>query len=76
MGKEGAKAFLRQRGIPREEIDEVMTDYEELDLASRLIQKKMKGIGQHQRRLISLLKRRGYSSQSIRKALKLNEEEI
>ncbi len=78
LGQEGARQFLRQRGIERQVIEGVLSDYDELGSALRLVGKKLKGIAPEEktlRRLSALLRRRGYSNETIRKAIKLTAEE-
>ncbi|MBI4822724.1 MAG: regulatory protein RecX [Nitrospirae bacterium] len=81
LGKEGAKQFLRQRGIQRQDVETAISDYDELPSALSLINKKMKTLREYPysvtvKKLSGALARKGYSSQTIRKALKLSEEEI
>jgi len=77
LGRRGIEAFLRQRGIDRDLIDEVLshhTDDIELETARRLIQKRIKTLkGQPRenirRRLRGMLGRRGIAGETIEKAL-------
>lgn len=78
LGQEGARQFLRQRGIERQVIEGVLSDYNELGSALRLVGKKLKGMAPEEktlRRISALLRRRGYCNETIRKAIKTNEEE-
>jgi regulatory protein len=74
LGAGGTRRFLRERGIPGEIIDETLADIDEADLARKMIEKKMTALRQYPqerilRRLYGLLSRRGYSAETIRKAL-------
>ena len=74
LGVGGTRRFLRERGIPGEIIDETLTALDEADLARKLIEKKMTALRQYPqekilRRIYGLLSRRGYSAETIRKAL-------
>lgn len=74
LGVGGTRQFLRQRGIPDEIIAETLTDIDEADLARKIIEKKMAVLRQYPqekilRRLYGLLSRRGYSAETIRRAL-------
>jgi regulatory protein len=77
LGFEGARRFMRQRGIPREIIDAVLGYDEQTELlqARKLIDKKQRSSEKYPepkrtRSLIAFLMRKGYPLQVIRKALK------
>jgi regulatory protein len=75
LGAVGARQYLMQKGIPRETAEEVLADYDELATARRLINRKLKIVKDCpetvlRRKLSGFLKRRGYSTDTIRKSLK------
>lgn len=84
LGRQGVRTHLVKRGIPRERAEALSTggaeeDY--IDAARRLIEKQLRRLKQYdeatvKRRLWGMLARRGFSIDSIRKAMKsLNMEE-
>jgi regulatory protein len=85
LGREGARRYMLNRGIPREVIDRVFCDEEDMDLenAGSLVDRKLGTLRNYptdtiRRRLYNFLSRRGYSSETISKALKdrnLKQEE-
>lgn len=78
MGSIGVRNFLMSRGIPKEIIEEVCNDVDEEENAYKLIQKRIKESDgmETKRKVYSLLQRKGYSFETIRKVLKrfYNEE--
>lgn len=75
LGKFGAKAFLIERGIPPKAADGVLGDYDELEPAWKLAEKKlrtMEGLkyDKIKHRLTGLMRRRGYSFDTIKLTLK------
>lgn len=78
LGTIGIRNFLLTRGISAEIIDEVCHDIDEEGNALRLLEKRIKGYSDEgdKRRVYSLLQRKGYSFETIRKVLKkfYNEE--
>ncbi len=85
LGITGTKTFLQQRGIPREIIDNIFAgkDSDELNIAKKLVDKKLRSMENYsdefvKKRLWGILARKGYSFDTIRKALKqlkIREEE-
>ena len=74
LGIRGTKSFLRDRGIPREIIEEAMHDIDESQTAEKIVEKMMRFADSHSpekttRRIYNALYRRGYSSETIRKIL-------
>lgn len=74
LGVWGMRRFLKERGIPREIIEETVKDIDEAGTAQRVIEKKMTVLGKYPeermiRKLYGILLRRGYSTETIRKAL-------
>jgi regulatory protein len=77
LGRKGIEAFLYQRGIDRDLINELLfhhTNEVEIETAKRLIEKKIKRLKNHpkdivRRRLIGMLRRRGLSTDVIKRAL-------
>lgn len=78
LGAMGTRNFLLSRGIPVDMAEEVCRGINEEENALRLIEKKVKGYSDEgmKRRVYSLLQRRGYSFETIRKVFKkiYNEE--
>lgn len=78
LGRKGIEDLLYHRGIDKENIDEIMsshTEEMEEDIAKKLIEKKLKTLKNHpletiKRRLIGILRRRGFSSDVINKTLR------
>lgn len=71
LGKRGAEAFLFQRGIPRREASEALEDYDELEAAQLLAERKLRTMGgledrKLRSRLTGHMRRRGYSYGTIR----------
>ncbi len=81
LGRAGVIQYMRQRGVPEDLICEVeIGPLEEEATAERLIRKRfrqMQGLQEEQkrRRLYGLLKRRGFSSDTIKKAIQRFIEE-
>jgi len=80
LGTTGAKQYLVRMGIPRNEAEDVLFDYDELSSAKRLLEKKMGNLENNpkpvmRRRLVGYLRRRGYSTDTIRKSLRTMMEE-
>jgi regulatory protein len=78
LSQKGAVRFLHHRGIPHKIIKQVLDDDELVDIynARRLVHKKIKNIRDYssvhvKKKLYGLLARRGYSSDTIRKVLKV-----
>lgn len=74
LGSAGARQYLRRMGIPRETAEEALEGYDELDSAVRLARRKSQSLrglpeADWRRRLYGMLRRRGYSSGTIRKTL-------
>ena len=75
LGSFGARQYLRQMGIPEETSDEALVDYDELESARRLLDKKLRALkGQPlavaRRRLTGYLQRRGYKAETVRRTIK------
>ena len=73
-GISGIRRFLRVRGIPGDIIDATVKDIDETEIARKIIEKKMRGMRGYApektaRRLYGILYRRGYSPETIIKAL-------
>jgi regulatory protein len=80
LGASGARLYMRQMGIPREVAEEALAGYDELASARRLIQRKMPAMGGRpeavvRRRLAGLMRRRGYSAETVRRSLKFHSKE-
>jgi regulatory protein len=80
LGRAGARGLLRRMGISPSDADEALEDYEELDVARRLVRKKRRTAGlsddaASRRRLMGYLQRRGYSAATVRKVLDSEEED-
>jgi len=74
LGIWGTKNFLRDRGIPKEIIEEAMHDVDETEGAWKIAQKMMRSVssltaGKSARKIYGALYRRGYSPETIRKTL-------
>lgn len=81
LGSAGAGQYLRQMGIPGDIVKEVLSDYDELESAGRLADRKLRAMNdsppsQVKRRLAGYLQRRGYSTDTIRKTIKNYESGI
>ena len=66
--------YVRQMGIPKDAALDALSGYEETEAALRLVEKKLRTMKASppdvvRRRLAGCLQRRGYSSDTIRKAL-------
>jgi regulatory protein len=77
LGYGSAKAFMMKRGLPRDIVEGALEFDESGELlnARRLLEKRLKSLGDHptaddRRRLWNFLARRGYSSGTIRDALR------
>ncbi|MGD0883530.1 MAG: regulatory protein RecX [Thermodesulfovibrionales bacterium] len=73
-GISGTRRFLRERGIPEDIIDVTVSDMDEIEVARKIVEKKMRTMGEDQpekaaRKLYGILYRRGYSFETIKKAL-------
>jgi len=78
LGEKGAMAYLRGRGISREEAAEALGGYDELQCGRRLARKKMKTIKTHElivKRLPGIMARKGYSYDTIRKIMRILPKE-
>jgi regulatory protein len=77
LGLSGTKRFLLERGVPREIIDETTREIDEVEIAMRLLYKKVRAWSKSSRpdqarlkkRLYGFFSRRGYTSETIRKAM-------
>ncbi len=77
LGFSAAKAYMLNRGLPRDIVDGVL-DFDEDEQvlnARKLLDKKLKSVGKYltadeRKKLWNYLARRGYSSVTIRKALR------
>ncbi len=74
LGMSGARMYLREMGIPKDIAEEALKDYNELASAMRLVESRRRasaGIPPEvvRRRLNGQLRRRGFSSGTVRKAL-------
>ncbi len=74
LGRAGARQYLLQMGVPREQADEALADYDELQSAMRLIERKTRALRgspdyKLKRRIADILRRRGYSAETVRKSL-------
>jgi len=86
LGREGARRFLRQRGIRREDIDKALKGYDEFDSALKLASKKGRALNIGGARspniagarspLAAALQRRGFSADTIRKVIKSDKEAL
>lgn len=78
LGSMGIRNFLLSRGIPIDVIEEICDDNDEEEDAYELIQKRIRNLEDEKakKRIYSLLQRRGYSFETIRKVLRrfYNEE--
>lgn len=78
LGAIGIRNFLLSRGIPIDVVEEVCNNIKEEDNALRLVEKRIKDYRDegNKRKVYSLLQRKGYSFETIRKILKkfYNEE--
>ncbi len=78
LGAAGTRNFLLSRGIPGELIEEACKDIDEESTVIKLVEKRVRDIKDEgeKRRIYSLLQRKGYSYQTIRKVIKnlFNEE--
>lgn len=80
LGLSGARAYLARMGVPIELARKALQEYDESSGAIKMISKKnrsMKGLPSEvkKRRLYGALSRRGFSVETIRKALKTFREE-
>ncbi len=74
LGSYGARMYLRRMGIPREVAEEALEGYDEALSAKRLVQSRQRAVrglpaSVARRRLAGCLSRRGYSAETVRKAL-------
>ncbi len=78
LGRQGIEMFLSSRGIQRELINETMSIHTremEKDSALKIVEKKLKALKKYpeniiRRRLWGMLKRRGFSSDTINMAVR------
>lgn len=75
LGNNGARNFLRARGIPVDIIDEILHDIDETETAASLVKKKMSKAGEKNpalniRKIYGVLLRKGYTYETIGKTLK------
>lgn len=84
----GTRGFLLQRGVPEEMIDEVVGDIDEIETATKLVEKKIAGWRKQSfsrkgsqlddtliRKLYRMLYRKGYPSDAIKKVLHHHTEQ-
>lgn len=74
LGRASAVQYLRQMGIERQMAEEALRDYDEIKAAEGLIRKKARILGKaggqvSLRKLSDALRRRGFSSDTIRKVI-------
>lgn len=72
LGDFGARRYLKQMGISSDVADEALLGYDELAPARKLLQRKLRSLKDcpepvQRNRLLGYLRRRGYSSETIRK---------
>lgn len=77
LSQNGARRFILNRGIPREIVNQILSNdgNEDLENARKLVDKKLKAFKDYsldtvKRRLYNLLLRRGYSFETINTVLK------
>jgi regulatory protein len=75
LGLSGAKYYLMRMGISGGMADEALSGYDELAPARKLMDRKLRTLRGYpravaRRRLYGLMRRRGYSSDTVRKTLK------
>lgn len=78
LGRQGIEMFLSRRGIQKELINETMSTHTgemEKDAALKIVEKKLKALKKYpeniiRRRLWGMLKRRGFSSDTINMAVR------
>lgn len=78
LGRAGAMSYMRRMGIERGEAEEALSDYDEFEAAGRLIRKRLRTTKAGtedvvRRRLFDALRRRGFSTETIMRALKKEE---
>jgi regulatory protein len=77
LGLSGTKHFLLERGVPREIVDETTREIDEVEIAKRLLYKKLRAWSKFSRpdqarlkkRLYGFFSRRGYTPETIKKAM-------
>jgi len=77
LGLSGTQHFLLERGVPREIVDETTREIDEVEIARRLLHKKLRAWSKSSRsdqallkkRLYGFFSRRGYAPETIRKAM-------
>ena len=74
LGSFGARRYLMEMGISRKVADDVLSGYDELAPARKLLQRKMLSMEEYPepvqiKRLLGYLKRRGYAAETIRNIL-------
>lgn len=75
LGIRGTKRLLRERGVPADIVDDIVEDIDETEIAARLVEKKLKILGQEPygsrlNKLYGALLRRGHSYETIRRILR------
>ena len=81
LGRAGARAYMGRLGIPRELTDEALEDYDESAGAESLVRKKLGTMRSGEQpekirqRILQALRRRGFSGETIRSAMKKIEKE-
>lgn len=75
LGVLGIRNFLLNRGIPKDVVEELCHDIDEIDEennAMKLVEKRIKNQtdGENKKRVYSLLQRKGYSHETIKRVLK------
>lgn len=74
LGLFGARQYLRRMGIGDDEAEEALGGYDELPAAEKLMDKKIRTMRGRpllvqKRRLSGMLQRRGFSAETVRKAI-------
>jgi regulatory protein len=80
LGRIGAMTYLRRMGIQPDDATEALEGYDELEVARRLVVRKRRSLGKltdaaNRRKMAGYLQRRGYSSATVRKVLRQEDEE-
>ena len=78
LGKSGAMQYLRRMGIERPVAEDALGGYDELDAARRFLRRKMRTIKGEldfaaKKKIGDSLRRRGFSTDTIRKAFTIDE---
>lgn len=75
LGASGAARYLRRMGLSGAAAEEALRGYDEAESARKLLQRKSRSLrgpdeASRKRRLAGMLRRRGHSAETVRKALK------